>query len=127
MGHLNDSDAEYAYVQAARALLDAVLSDIRQQAAPAAGMSTMAHTAYGLTVSATGGQSVTYTQQGSAADQLSAKIQQLGALLQCTTGDQGEAFRAMDGKLQDHVMWLANDLAVEIELLTDLLIEGAAQ
>ncbi|MFL9863224.1 hypothetical protein PQR67_03440 [Paraburkholderia fungorum] len=40
---------------------------------------------------------------------------QLRALLAACTGEGGEAFRSLNDELQDNYLWLASDLAAEIE------------
>lgn len=47
----------------------------------------------------------------STVNSLSAKLH---ALLYATYGDQGEAFREMDGEIQDNYMWTCSDMATQL-------------
>lgn len=55
------------------------------------------------------------------ANQITARQQQLSALLAMTYGEQGDAFRMLSTDLQDSYMWACEMIACEIQELTSLL------
>ncbi|WP_051229419.1 hypothetical protein [Paludibacterium yongneupense] len=82
-------------------------------------------TVNGLSIQQAGNQTI-LIHDTAATDMLTRRAGQLRALLACLIGDGGELFRCMDVAIQDDTLWLAADLAAEVELLSDLVTSGEA-
>lgn len=81
----------------------------------------------GLRMQVTGGHvATTYTTEA-LADTLSKKTAQLSALLSLTIGSCGEAFREESDGIQEHVLWLAAELAREVGMLSALAVNAAKE
>lgn len=81
----------------------------------------------GLRMAVTDGNvATTYTTEAPA-DTLSKKAAQLSALLSLTIGSCGESFRDTSDSIQENVLWLAAELAREVEMLSAIAVDTAKE
>ncbi|KJV24910.1 hypothetical protein VI06_20645 [Aquitalea magnusonii] len=88
-------------------------------------MATRQASIKGLQVTETNGKT-SFIHHADAVDLLTQKAAQLRALLKMTTGHEGDVFRAMSHDVQDTIMWIADNLADEVSLLSTVVTGGEA-
>ncbi len=88
-------------------------------------MTTRQASIKGLEVTETSGKT-SFIHRTDAVDLLTQKSAQLRALLKMTTGHEGDVFRAMSNDVQDTIMWIADNLADEVSLLSSMVTGGEA-
>lgn len=87
---------------------------------------TSTATIHHVTLTANRGESVFAIRTGPS-DLLTQKTAQLRSLLLLTCGASRENFTALHENDQDNVLWLAHELATDIDLLAEVLAGGGVQ
>ena len=83
---------------------------------------------FGLTMTAHGHYNTEMRiKHSDTADLLMTKADKLYALLNCVTGEPGDAFHRLADELQENILWLASDLAHEVALLVRIATETGEQ